>query len=130
MRRYQPSFHLRGTRVTKSRFLLLLATSSLAFSTSVLAQETPAPQPGNDAIAASQADAPAAQGDAVGLGEIVVTAQRRSENLTSVPLSISAQTGAGLAASGVKDLTDIKFSTPGFIAQSGTGYTQIYIRGI
>ena len=83
-----------------------------------------APAPATDSAASSPASSDA------GLGEIVVTAQRRAENLTSVPLSISAQTGAGLAASGIKQLSDIKFSTPGFIAQSGTGYTQIYIRGI
>jgi iron complex outermembrane receptor protein len=47
-----------------------------------------------------------------------------------VPLSISAQTGQAMIASGMRNLTDVKFNTPGFIAQSGTGYTQIYIRGI
>jgi iron complex outermembrane receptor protein len=65
-----------------------------------------------------------------GAQEIVVTAQHRSENVMSVPLAISALPGAALQAAGIKDLTGIRFSTPGFIAQSGTGYTQIYIRGI
>jgi iron complex outermembrane recepter protein len=65
-----------------------------------------------------------------GGGEIVVTAQRREESLTKVPLSIVAETGEALAAKGIEGLTGVRFSTPGFIAQTGTGYTQIYIRGI
>jgi iron complex outermembrane recepter protein len=74
--------------------------------------------------------AQAAADDGAALEEIVVTAQRRSENLMKVPLSISASTGAMLQATGIKDLPGVRFNTPGFIAQTGTGYTQIYIRGI
>src|SRR4051812_46223802 len=70
------------------------------------------------------------EADGAGVQDIVVTAQRRAENLTSVPLSISAQTGAQLAQSGIKDLSDIRFATPGMMSLSGTGYVQIYIRGI
>jgi iron complex outermembrane receptor protein len=134
---------------------LLVATSAMAISAGANAQVTPPPQTGNDAItgstagdvgsqaggassapsdqiSASQGTAPpaAAQPDATGLGEIVVTAQRRAENLTSVPLSISAQTGATLSAAGIKQLSEVKFTTPGFISSAGVGYTQIYIRGI
>lgn len=65
-----------------------------------------------------------------GLEEVVVTAQRRAENVITVPLSISASTGEALKASGINDITDLKFQTPGFISQSGTGYTQLFIRGI
>ena len=76
------------------------------------------------------AQAQDSQSTSDGAQEIVVTAQHRSENVMTVPLAISALPGASLQASGIKDLTGIRFSTPGFIAQSGTGYTQIYIRGI
>ncbi len=79
---------------------------------------------------ASDAGAAAKPADNGGVGDIIVTAQRRAENLTSVPLSISAQTGATLSASGIKQLSEVKFTTPGFISAAGTGYTQIYIRGI
>ena len=72
----------------------------------------------------------AAEDASAGIEEIVVTAQRRAENVMSVPLAISASTGPMLQAAGIKDLTAIRFATPGFIAQAGTGYTQIYIRGI
>jgi iron complex outermembrane receptor protein len=109
--------------VIKLRISLFFATSSLAFSAAGHAQETPPPA-GNEAAPA------AARPETSGVADIVVTVQRRAENLTSVPLSISAQTGAQLAASGIKDLSDVRFNTPGMLSASGTGYVQIYIRGI
>jgi iron complex outermembrane receptor protein len=139
----------------KRAFRWLLAGTSSIFASAVAAQVTPPPQTGNDAItggsaadvgasaggastapsdtiAASQGTAPstAAQPDSSGVQDIVVTAQRRSENLVSVPLSISASTGTALQATGIQSVTDLKFNTPGFISSSGSGYTQLYIRGI
>jgi iron complex outermembrane recepter protein len=64
------------------------------------------------------------------LEEIVVTAQRRAETLTSVPLSITALSGETLDSTGITTISDLKFQTPGFLSQSGTGYTQLFIRGI
>jgi iron complex outermembrane receptor protein len=75
-----------------------------------------------------------AQGEASHAGdslqEIVVTAQRRSENVMEVPLSIAAETSEQLASSGIKDITDLQFTTPGFNVSDSSGYTQVYIRGI
>lgn len=67
---------------------------------------------------------------ATGANDIIVTAQRREQVLTDVPLSISAISGDNLEAKGLGGITDLKFETPGFISLSGTGFTQIYIRGI
>lgn len=64
------------------------------------------------------------------LDEIIVTAQRRAETLTSVPLSITALSGETLDQTGIQTISDLKFQTPGFLSQSGTGYTQLFIRGI
>ena len=69
-------------------------------------------------------------GNGLGGGDIVVTAQRRAQNLLSVPLSISATKGDTLRATKITDITSLRFNTPGFTSVSGTGYTQIYIRGI
>lgn len=79
------------------------------------------------AMAAAQ---DARSGAGAGLDEIVVTAQRRSESVLSVPLSITALPGEALQEAGIETLSDLKFQTPGFISQSGTGYTQLFIRGI
>jgi iron complex outermembrane receptor protein len=72
---------------------------------------------------------PAAGGPAT-VSEIVVTAQRQSQSLLSVPMAISAQTGAQLRDSGVRQVSDLQFVTPGFVPSYSSGYTQIYIRGI
>jgi iron complex outermembrane receptor protein len=62
--------------------------------------------------------------------EIIVTAQRREQGLMEVPLSISAVTGDGLVASGVRDVSDLQFTTPGLIPNNGAGYVQLFIRGV
>src|SRR5579859_5258800 len=68
--------------------------------------------------------------DSGGLEEIVVTAQRKSENVLRVPVSISAQTGEQLVATGIDQISSLQFNTPGFYTDNGVGYTQIYLRGI
>lgn len=65
-----------------------------------------------------------------GIPEIVVTAQRQSQNVLAVPMSIQAISGEQLNNSGVRDLTDLQFTTPGYVPTTGSGFTQIYIRGI
>jgi iron complex outermembrane receptor protein len=85
-------------------------------------------------VLAQAGPAPSDQGnqhsDSGGLQEIVVTAQRRSQNLADVPNSVSALTGQQLLNSGTHDLTGLQFLTPGFINSEGSGYTQMYIRGV
>jgi iron complex outermembrane receptor protein len=63
-------------------------------------------------------------------GEIVVTAQRRQQSVTEVPLSIQAMTGEQLEKSGVRDLTSLRQITPGLTTSSDSGFVQIFIRGI
>ena len=79
----------------------------------------------------SVASAQQSAADDVGaLSEIVVTAQRREQLVTDVPIAITAVDGDSLRAAGIQSVSDLKFQTPGFISQSGTGYTQLYIRGV
>jgi iron complex outermembrane receptor protein len=86
----------------------------------------------SDTIAASQGTAPSpvTQPDAASVGDIVVTAQRRAQNLLSVPLSIQATTGQQLNNTGIRQISQLQFTTPGLTVQSGVGYTQVYIRGV
>lgn len=52
--------------------------------------------------------------------EVVVTAQKREQNLQDVPVSVTAVTGATLQNSGVTDLTRLELLTPGLqFGQSG-----------
>jgi iron complex outermembrane recepter protein len=63
------------------------------------------------------------------LKEIVVTATRREESLSKVPVSVSAFTQEDMDAKGVKDFSDIVRYTPG-VSIDQTGTNAISIRGI
>lgn len=65
-----------------------------------------------------------------GVSEIVVTAQRKGESLLDVPLSIQASTGDQLSASGIRQMSDLQLTTPGFVPSNSSGYNQMFIRGI
>jgi iron complex outermembrane recepter protein len=49
-----------------------------------------------------------------GIEEIVVTAQRREENLQDVPISVSAFTGDQLKSQGASDISGLEGRVPGF----------------
>jgi iron complex outermembrane recepter protein len=82
-----------------------------------------------DGAAAAAAAGPA--NGAVSLDEVIVTAQKRSERITDVPMSITAVSGAQLAKAGVTDVTQLSKVTPGFGYQKGAfGSPVLSIRGI
>ena len=65
-----------------------------------------------------------------GIEEIVVTAQRRSENLQRVPLSVTAITGKELRNADIRDITRLEQAVPGLrIARSGAA-SRPAIRGV
>lgn len=64
------------------------------------------------------------------IGEIVVTAQRRSERLKDVPISIVAQTGDQLESAGVTGVRNLNLIAPGVNVMSPQGYAYPVIRGI
>lgn len=67
-----------------------------------------------------------------GLGEIVVTAQRRQQNVQDVPIAITAVTGEALRDSGVRDPRDLTLLVPSLSMQAGTAAstTSLFIRGV
>jgi len=67
----------------------------------------------------------------VALDEIVVTAQRREENMQNVPVSITAFTGADLERAGIQDVTDLSLQVPGLaVTSTGPAQTEVIIRGM
>jgi iron complex outermembrane recepter protein len=85
-------------------------------------------QPRSDAAAPPTEDPNAVDNN---VGDIVVTAQKRSERLQDVPLSIAALTASDLQGSGVINLAQIAPRIPGFYGGSaGATRPQLYIRGI
>jgi iron complex outermembrane receptor protein len=94
---------------------LLLAGTGLALCCSpVLAQTAPAPDPQSDNR----------------LEDIVVTAQKRSQNLQDVPISVAAITGDTIASSGVNSVEGISTVVPGITMTRQSAATIIFIRGI
>lgn len=77
---------------------------------------------------AQQAEA----GNEDGLGEIVVTAQRREQNLQKVPIAVTAVEGKMLKEMGITRSTDIVRLTPGVsISSSSAGESAQYtMRGV
>ncbi len=86
-----------------------------------------------DAPASAQDQADAAPS---GLGDIVVTAQKRSENLQDVPIAISAFTAQALADRGVSDVASLAKLAPNVTLDSGSfaggsaSVLSAFIRGI
>ncbi len=74
------------------------------------------------------ADQPAAED--ITLEEIVVTAQRREENLQRVPIAVTSVSADDLAASNVKSIQDLTTLVSGFVGPGDNGMQSPHIRGI
>ena len=99
------------------RAAICLAGSVLAYAPGAQAQEaTPAPEP--------------AQSEPV-VGDIVVTAQKRSESINKVGMSITALSGDTLVQQGIVSTADLIRAVPGFnFTQSSYGTPVYTLRGI
>ncbi|MBN48842.1 MAG: hypothetical protein CMN85_04820 [Spongiibacteraceae bacterium] len=65
------------------------------------------------------------------LEEVVVTAQRREENLNDVPIAVTALNSDQMATLGVTDTRDLNIVVPGFSASPGGYGTPVYtLRGV
>jgi iron complex outermembrane receptor protein len=100
------------------KFILLAGLSGLALSQPVLAQE---------AADTAEASAPAA-----GIEEIVVTAQKREQNLQSVPAAVTALSSEAIANARLSDFSDLTRAAPALtITQTTTSpNNSIILRGI
>jgi iron complex outermembrane recepter protein len=66
-----------------------------------------------------------------GVAEVVVTAQRRSENIQDVPIAIQALTGETLSQLNVTSFDDFVKYLPNVTSSSaGPGQSQIFMRGL
>ena len=105
---------------------LLPFVSTIALAAPAAAQVTP--ESGTPQAETPTADTPTTE------TEIVVTAQRRSENLKEVPLSVSVIDDTTLAAinSGGSDIRALAGHAPGLNIESSYGRTfpRFYIRGL
>jgi len=83
------------------------------------------------ACASSHADTTTPPDSGGALDEIVVTAEKRSESVNNVPMSINAVSGNDLRMEGIKDVGDLEKVVPGFTYTPSPYAVPIYsIRGI
>ena len=83
------------------------------------------------ALAADPSTAgPAASAADNGLADIIVTAQRRSETVRDVPISMTAIAPEQLDNLHIQDLASLPMVTPDLNFTQGINFTQVYIRGI
>jgi iron complex outermembrane receptor protein len=87
---------------------LFFATGSLLVTSSIWAATA-----GAEASAAENEAAPVTE-----LQEITVTARRRTENLESVPVAITAVSGQDLAKNGVRDINALQAQVPSLVIAS------------
>lgn len=95
---------------------VLRATTALAFAITPFA------------VQAQDADVEGAQSG--GLTEIVVTAQRREENLQKAALAVSAVGGDTLTKQSISQATDLTRIVPSLQIAPAASFTQIYLRGV
>jgi iron complex outermembrane receptor protein len=110
---------------------------SVALSTTALAQIGTGPidqagTPVSPNPAASQTGRVRAGGASRpgGLEEVVVTAQRRRENLQNVPIAVTAISGAKLVQSGISSVQDLRIAVPGLQVVNTAAAASITLRGV
>lgn len=75
-------------------------------------------------------DAPAESDTGPALEDIIVTAQKRSENLQDVPIAVSAFTAETLQSAGVSGSADLVALTPSLRFQFGGPGGTVFLRGV
>ncbi len=105
------------------KFPLMMSVALCAFAAPAFAQDTPPAPP-----TAPQADAEAVTDE----GDIIVTATRRSESLSDVPIAVTALSGEQLQNSGVTDIRALNQLAPSLIVSGATSEVNFTarIRGV
>ncbi|HSY28438.1 MAG TPA: Plug domain-containing protein, partial [Burkholderiaceae bacterium] len=116
-----------GIRRNHPTITTLMVATSLLLQANVFAQSskdlnTP------DAVAVGSLDN---NSDSKELGQVVVTAQKRSQLLQTVPVSVTAIDAQGLEHMGIESLSDLAREAPGLtVISAGPGQNILVMRGI
>jgi len=103
----------------------LLASSALVLAASVTVAQAQDARPDQQAAIGAQTV------QQQGLGEIIVTAQRRAETLQKAALAVTAVTGDTLITQGVTDASRLNQVAPAlFVTNGGGSNTGFFVRGV
>ncbi len=113
----------------------IIVSAALAGLTGQAAAQAPGAQlqdqpPFSKRAAASQVGTEPRRGSKV--EEIIVTSQKRSENVRKVPLSVTVLSGAQIKAEHITNFADLTRAVPNlsFSSQAGEGLANLEIRGV
>jgi iron complex outermembrane receptor protein len=82
-------------------------------------------------VASAQGGAAPAQREESALEELIITAQKREENLQTVPLAITAMSGESLERQSITTFNDLQTRVPGFhYDEYSAGQPRFYARGV
>lgn len=122
-----------GQRTVRSLILIAVCVA-LSVRQEAIAQSQQGATPGDaSGSIARTSDAPGPQtasSDSSTLQEVIVTAQRRTEDVQKTPLAIQVLTADDLKIAGATDAKSLTLLVPGLQVGMGGPYTQIYIRGV
>lgn len=83
-----------------------------------------------DSARCAEEPQPAAPDEAAALQEVVVTSQKRTENLQNVPIAVTAIQGDVLSSSGVDAQKNLATLTPNVAVDVNANFVAPYIRGV
>src|SRR6185312_15202717 len=75
--------------------------------------------------AMAQAQTPTAE-----VSEVVVTAQRRSERIQDVPITVAAVSADTLKSTGIENIKDLSMVVPGLQIGDAVGFATPHLRGV
>jgi iron complex outermembrane recepter protein len=120
----------------KARYLVSCAVAAILSSAALSAHAADADpaaadRPGDATAAVTDASTDAAASDTAAVADIVVTAERRSENVQAVPMTLTAITATSIAQQNIETLSDIVKYTPNVtFGGNGAGQGVIFMRGL
>src|SRR3954447_21316837 len=117
----------------RGTWLALMATTALA--TPAFAQTTPtgqSPAPGTNATDVTAPAAQAQNTNAPDQNEIIITAQKREENLQNVPIAVTVLGTKKLDQLNISNFEDYTKQLPSVTFQNfgAPGFTVVYMRGV
>jgi iron complex outermembrane receptor protein len=122
------------SRTITSRARILLGVASVGLLSSLpvaAAAQSAVAQDKVDSPSATPADlATAVEAHDGGLEDIIVTAERRSQRLQSVPISATVLNAADLSRKGINNLADLQQVAPSLAINTFNRSTFINIRGV
>lgn len=82
------------------------------------------------ALPVSAQDSPGGKSQTLKLGTVVVTAQKREENVQDVPISMDVLSAMAIEDAGIGDLSEMTLYSPNVYAKQDTNQNMIIIRGL